>query len=99
MAFVSQLKQRLKTLDSVKFRRTKSGAGGGYLSKGIPLRGKRIDIQIDEETKAIRIGEFEEGVACNYGGTFSCSINVFNIIGENPVELTESEDGWWYGKY
>lgn len=99
MAFVSQLKQRLNTIDSVKFRKTKSGAGGGHLSKGIPLRGKRIDIQIDVEKKAIRIGAYDAGVACNYGGTFSCSISVFNIIGETPVELTEKEDGWWYGNY
>lgn len=100
MAFVSQKNMNgwVKT-PSVRFRKTKSGAGGGSVSKAVPLRGERIDIQIDEDTRQIRLGIDEKGVSCHATGSFSCSLNVFQIVGDKRIDLTEGEDGWWYGKY
>ncbi len=83
----------------VKFRQTKSGAGGGSISKSVPLRGERIDIQIDEQERKIRLGADQRGVSCNATGTFSCSVKVYQIIGDKRINLSDGGDGWWYGNY
>ncbi|EMC7877747.1 hypothetical protein [Enterobacter roggenkampii] len=100
MAFVSQrnINGRQKS-PSVRFRKTKSGAGGGSISKAVPLRGKRIDIQIDEGTRKVRLGIDQQGVSCNATGSFSCSLNIFRIVGDKKIDLTYGDDGWWYGDY
>ena len=100
MAFVSQrnINGRQKS-PSVRFRKTKSGAGGGSISKAVPLRGKRIDIQIDEGTRKVRLGIDQQGVSCNATGSFSCSLNIFRIVGDKKIDLTYGYDGWWYGDY
>lgn len=100
MAFVSQRNMNGYVKGpSVKFRQTKSGAGGGHISKTVPLRGERIDIQIDQGERQVRIGIDKKGVSCNAAGTFSCSLNVFRIVGDKKIELTDGKDGWWYGEY
>ena len=100
MAFVSQRNMNGWTKSpSVRFRKTKSCAGGGCVSKAVPLRGERIDIQIDEETRQVRLGVDQKGVSCNATGTFSCSLNVFRIVGDQRIDLKDGGDGWWYGNY
>ena len=104
MAFQSQIgfrraPQRHRSKPSVRFRKTTSGAGGGSISNSVPLREKRIDIQIDEETKQIRIGENTGGVSCGKNGSFSCSLAIFKIVGSESILLTDGGDGWWYGTY
>ena len=103
MAFVSVLDLR-KTGPkskgpSIKFRKTMSHSGGGYVSSVIPLRGKRMQIEIDDELKKIRISESNSGVSVAASGTFSCPIGVYKIVGGNKINLELSEDGWWYGSY
>ena len=100
MAFVSQrnIKGWQKS-PTVRFRKTKSGAGGGSISKAVPLRGNRIDIQIDEEARKVRLGIDQQGVSCNATGSFSCSLNIFRIVGDKKIDLTDGDDGWWYGDY
>lgn len=104
MAFQSQIGFRRATAPHrskpfVRFRKTTSGAGGGTISNAVPLREKRIDIQIDEDTKQIRIGEDKCGVSCGKNGSFSCSLAIFKIVGSESVLLTDGGDGWWYGTY
>ncbi|RBO13337.1 hypothetical protein [Pantoea sp. 3_1284] len=104
MAFQSQIGFRRapaphRSKPFAKFRKTSSGAGGGTISNSVPLREKRIDIQIDEETMQIRIGENASGVSCGKNGSFSCSLAIFKIVGSESILLTDGGDGWWYGSY
>ncbi|MGE5989779.1 hypothetical protein ACQJ21_26875 [Klebsiella michiganensis] len=106
MAFVSQLGQYQKRNGRgpgnrfVSFRKTKSGTTGGLITEDTGLRGTKIDIQIDAETKTIRLGKFENGVKVNSRqGSFSCSVSVFNAVGKIRISLTDGGDGWWYGSY
>ena len=104
MAFQSQIGFRRATEPHrskpfVRFRKTTSGAGGGKISNTVTLREKRIDIQIDEDTKQIRIGEDKGGVSCGKNGSFSCSLAIFKIVGSERILLTDGGDGWWYGTY
>ncbi|EOI3465046.1 hypothetical protein ACMSW1_002523 [Cronobacter dublinensis] len=108
MAFVSQIgiAKKSKRPGSVKlppfvvFRKSKSGACCGNLNRSMPFRGERIDIQIDEESKKIRIRQDENGYRVEpKGGQFSCSIRLLEILGGERIFMTLSEDGWWYGDY
>lgn len=104
MAFESQIGKRRAAQPNrgkaaIRFRKTTSGAGGGTITKAVPLRGMRIDIQLDEATKKIRIGPNENGVSCGKDGTFSCSLHVFLTVGHESIELYDGGDGWWYGSY
>lgn len=106
MAFVSQLGQyqkrngRMPGDRFVSFRKTKSGYTGGLITKDTGLRGTRIDIQIDKETKTIRVGKYEKGVKVNSRhGSFACSVSVFKEVGKCRIPLTDGGDGWWYGSY
>nr|DAM64908.1 MAG TPA: hypothetical protein [Caudoviricetes sp.] len=99
MAFVSQIGRKYSSGAYVRFRKTNSGAGGGTISKEVPLRGERIDIQIDEGEKKIRLGVNVNGVSCGPGGSFSCSLAVLREVGGERIALTDGGDGWWYGDY
>lgn len=106
MAFISQLgtipksSGRVPCSKFVSFRKTKSGATGGLITKDTGLRGTKIDIQIDEDNKTIRLGEYENGVMVTQRqGVFSCSVSVFNAVGKCRISLTDGGDGWWYGSY
>lgn len=109
MAFVSQVGLRnpgdraagaKKFAPFVVFRKSKSGACCGNLNRAMPFRGERIDIQIDHETKRIRIGAMETGYRVEpKGGQFSCSIAVFKEVGAGRIWMELSDDGWWYGSY
>lgn len=106
MAFISQLgaipkrSGRVPGSKFVSFRKTKSGATGGLITKDTGLRGTKIDIQIDGDNKTIRLGKFENGVKVNSRqGSFSCSVSVFNAVGKTRISLTNGGDGWWYGSY
>ncbi|ELY4670870.1 hypothetical protein ACOJBQ_003946 [Cronobacter muytjensii] len=108
MAFVSQigLVKNNKRPGSAKlppfvvFRKSQSGACIGSLNRSMPFRGERIDIQIDEETKQIRIRQADKGYRVEPKcGQFSCSIRLLEILGGERIFMTLSEDGWWYGEY
>lgn len=102
MAFVSQIHGkpgRPKAGPGVIFRETPSKSGGGYISKSVPLRGKKIDIQIDETKKLIRLTEYAAGVSVCNNGTFSCPRSTFQIVGRSRISLELNADGYWYGSY
>lgn len=106
MAFISQLGPQHKRnarrpgTKFISFRKTNSGATGGLVTADTGLRGGKIDIQIDTETKTIRVGKCDSGVKVNTRqGTFSCSICVFNAVGKCRISLTDGGDGWWCGSY
>lgn len=108
MAFVSQIgiaKNDLhpggkKLAPFVVFRKSKSGACVGNLNRAMPFRGEKIDVQIDIETKKIRIGKNDSGFSVeSKGGQFSCSLQVFETVGHERIFLTLADDGWWYGSY
>jgi len=84
---------------AVRFRKTPSGSGGGTMTNGVPFRAMKIDIQIEEESRSIRINRDDKGVSCGKNGTFSCSLEIYKIVGSEPIPLYEGGDGWWYGKY
>lgn len=105
MAFVSQIglkhsTGKKKCAPFVVFRKSSSGSSCGNLNRAMPFRGERIDIQIDHETKRIRIGAMATGCLVEpKGGQFSCSFAIFNEVGADRIWLELSEDGWWYGSY
>lgn len=100
MAFVSQRSMGgYAKGPSIRFRQTKSGAGGGTISKAVPFRNERIDIQICEESRRVRIGIDQRGVSCGANGSFSCSLNVYRIVGDKKIDIEDGGDGWWYGNY
>lgn len=108
MAFVSQIaiartKGRVgagKLAPFVVFRKTKSGTCCGNLNRSMPFRGESIDVQIDEDTKQIRINKDDSGYRVEpKGGQFSCSLSIFKIVGGERIFLTLADDGWWYGSY
>ncbi len=110
MAFISQLSPQLAPQQGrkgrppgtkfISFRKTSTGATGGFVTADTGLRGGEIDIQIDAETKTLRVGKCDSGVKVSARlGTFSCSISVFNTVGKCRISLTDSGDGWWYGSY
>ena len=75
MAFISQRNMSGHVKGPIiRFRQTKSGAGGGTISKAAPFRGERIDIQVCEESRRVRIGIDQRGVSCGAAGQFSCSL-------------------------
>ncbi|MDF9909589.1 UNVERIFIED_ORG: hypothetical protein OKW14_001515 [Pantoea brenneri] len=83
----------------VRFRNTQNGAGGSF-SKKTGFRGKRVDIQIDEETNQIRCREDAEGTLCGVNnGQFGFSKSILKIVGYERISLTLADDGWWYGSY
>lgn len=105
MAFISQLAPQRRNgrkpgTKFISFRKTNSGATGGLVTADTGLRGWKIDIQIDYETKTIRVGKCETGVkVSSWQGSFSCSASVFNAVGKCRITLTDGGDGWWYGNY
>lgn len=102
MAFISQIHRhhgRNSLPPSVTFSLSGKGGCVGRVSKATPFCGKRIDIQIDELVKMIRIGERKDGVSCSKGGSFSCSRAVNAMVGSERIALTDGGDGWWYGSY
>ena len=105
MAFVSMLSMTKKQKYGrnlkafVRFRMTKVGAAGSF-SKETNLRGKRVDIQIDEETGRIRCKEDENGNRVgNINGQFGFSKALVKVLGVDRIYLEPSDDGWWYGSY
>lgn len=103
MTFVSLLnkhKTRKTNSPFVKFRKTASGSTGGCFNKSVQLHGKSVDIEIDYESKKLRISEHPEGYCvAKKVGTFSCSSLVFDEVGNERIYLTLGDDGWWYGSY
>lgn len=103
MTFVSLLnktKPRKTNAAFVKFRKNKSGSSGGNFNQAMPFRGKSVDIEIDYDSKKIRVAEHPEGfrVESRQGG-FSCSSLFFDEVGAERIYLTFSDDGWWHGSY
>lgn len=85
---------------NVIFRLAKSGSTNGRFNKACPFHGKRVDIQIDEETKRIRIRQDDSGVSVHEkSGQFGLSVRVVKIVGTKKIYISALEDGWWYGSY
>lgn len=104
MAFISQRKRKgCSSGPTLRVKISKSGACSGFLSKATGLQSLAIELQIDDESKMLRISASPEGFRVQKYGTFSCSKRVFETISKdkNPVSipLTLSDDGWWYGSY
>ena len=109
MAFVSQLKNRASRgrgnrSPFISFRMTVSGSTGAHVGKLTGLQGKDIDIEIDEDSKVLRIAQVDGGFKVGSNGAFSMSKKVFRTISPSQnlpriIELKLSEDGWWYGSY
>lgn len=109
MAFISYTEHRGEGRKSsgievmppfVRFRKGKGSVVSASLNKAVPLRGKRVDIQIDKEARRIRIGERKDGLLVDLrGGRFSCGKAIFAEVGDRRIWLTQGEDGWWYGSY
>lgn len=104
MAFVSQRKRKgCSSEPALRVKISKSGACSGFLSKATELRSLAIDLQIDDESKMLRISASAEGFKVQKYGTFSCSRRVFEKISKDKkpvtIPLTLGGDGWWYGSY
>ncbi|EJN8753885.1 hypothetical protein NR415_002344 [Salmonella enterica] len=106
MAFVSVREFAIKALGrdaeqpNVVFRISKSGSANGRFNKSCPFGGHRVDFQIDEHSKKIRVRADDSGLSVHKGtGQFSASKEVFKILGPQKIFITESDDGWWYGSY
>lgn len=84
---------------AISIRKASSGSTAVYFSALLPLRGKTVDIQLDEETGNIRVGEARTGAVINSLGQASCSGCLFDVTGKVKIELKLSDDGWWYGNY
>lgn len=81
-----------------------SGSTGVWLTKPTGLQGQTVDIEIDEETKRLRVGIRESGFKVSDKGAFSLSKKTFRCLSPKSdvtqrIELTKGEDGWWYGSY
>lgn len=84
----------------VRFRLLSNNSSGGSFSKAVGFNGKRIDIQIDEESKRIRCKEHPDGnKVSEKAGIFGIKNGVVSTCGKDRIYLTLSEDGWWYGSY
>ncbi len=84
----------------VRFRLLSNNSSGGSFSKAVGFNGKRIDIQIDEESKRIRCKEHPYGnKVSEKAGIFGINKSVVRTCGKDRIYLTLSEDGWWYGDY
>lgn len=106
MAFESQIftarsYRHAKTSGAfVRFRMISNTGGGGSFSKATGFRGKRIDIQLDEQAKKIRCKEVEHGNKVGkVNGQFGITKHLFNVCGTERIALTLADDGWWYGSY
>lgn len=111
MAYVSQAniskelgRGRGSKTPSISFRMTKSGSTGCRVTKVTGLYSESIDIQIDEEESKLRIGKAENAYKVSDQGSFSVSKRVLRMVAKGDlssvrVELSQGNDGWWYGSY
>lgn len=84
----------------VRFRVLSNNSSGGSFSKAVGLHGKRVDIQIDEESKRIRCKEHPDGnKVSEKAGLFGINKSAVIACGKERIYLTLSDDGWWYGSY
>ncbi|HDS4949187.1 hypothetical protein B9037_025610 [Klebsiella aerogenes] len=77
---------------------------GGHvrIAAFIARHGEHVDIQIDYSTRTIRVKKVEHnGVRINVGGVFTRKVLVKQFLfGEKKtirVDLTQQDDGWFYG--
>lgn len=106
MAFVSQVKNRVRVRvkPSISFRLIKSGSTGVHVSKLTGLYGECIDIEIDDERKALRLVLHPYGFQVGKTGSFSCSKKIFRTISPKSnssvtIPLGVGVDGLLYGSY
>lgn len=106
MEFVSQVKNRVRVRGkpSISFRLIKSGSTGVHVSKLTGLYEERIDIEIDEERKVLRLVSHPDGFKVGKKGSFSCSKKIFLTISPKSnisvtIPLGVGEDGLLYGSY
>lgn len=99
MAFKSLVGTGCRPEPSVRFRANKGGSCSGYLNKNTNLHGLIIDIQVDQNTRQIRIRPADNGVRVGKAGTFGCSRKNLEICGSDIIWLTLHDDGWLYGEF
>lgn len=106
MVFVSQVKNRVRVRGkpSISFRLIKSGSSGVHVSKLTGLYEERIDIEIDDERKVLRLVLHPEGFQVGKTGSFSCSKRIFRTISPKSnrsvtITLGNGVDGLLYGSY
>lgn len=103
MTFVSQLNlihKGARTLPPyVVFRRKGSGQYVGAIGKAAGMHRERIDIEIDVETRRVRISKRPDGALVGHGGQFGCLKQISDIVGHERIYLTLKDDGKWYGNY
>ncbi|ELY5842303.1 ead/Ea22-like family protein [Cronobacter sakazakii] len=108
MAFVSQVgcaRNNSKTGLSVKF--SKSGSTSCYVTVAISRGFRFIEVELDEETRRIRLKPSQESgarMSGKVGGQFSISKSFGRRVipqGETYtfIELKKFDDEWWYGSY
>lgn len=108
MAFVSQVgyaRNNSKTGLSVKF--SKSGSTSCYVTVAISRGFRFIEVELDEETRRIRLKPSQESgarMSGKAGGQFSISKSFGRRVipqGETYtfIELKKLDDEWWYGSY
>lgn len=73
------------------------------LPESVAKVGESVEIEVDEESSAIRCKVSHKGTRVDKLGRTTFRISLANrIIKGKPsgkIELTLAEDGWWYGSY
>lgn len=99
MTFKSLVGSGCRQQPSIRFRVNKGGSCSGYLSKATGLHNSLIDIQVDPDTRQIRVRSANKGVRVGKAGTFGCSKKNREICGTDVIWLTLHDDGWLYGEF
>ncbi|HBS2788799.1 hypothetical protein [Klebsiella pneumoniae] len=112
MAFVSIIngggRGRKRTTSGISIKYSKSGSMQCYVGVDIRANNRFIFVEIDEETKQIRVmstgdenGAKMSGVS---GGSFSVTKKLGDVViplghKRTFIALKKESDGWWYGEY
>lgn len=111
MAFIqfSEMKKFSRPRDNSALPSVTIRNGAGYITKAVYGKSKppTIDVQIDNQTKTIRLRTGEclpQKLSGRVGHSFSVPAAVAKLIipeGEKSLKiyLDKSNDGWWYGQY
>ncbi|USB65890.1 hypothetical protein [Klebsiella pneumoniae] len=112
MAFVSIIngggRGRKRTTSGISIKYSKSGSMQCYVGVDIRANNRFIFVEIDEETRQIRVmstgdenGAKMSGVS---GGSFSVTKKLGDVViplghKKTFIALKKESDGWWYGEY
>lgn len=77
------------------------GSHAGYFSKGCGFLNTHVDIQIDTDSRTIRVREDANGIRVNgqrmAGLQHPTLTPIFNVV--RRINFTRCGDGWLYGDY